>query len=216
MKSLVRLLLIASIVLAGAVSCSSIRQDELPAVSGDEPVVSGEEAVHTLPVLQSFGIGGDFVLDAHDGSVFDLAAHRGEVFLLFFGYTRCPDFCPATLSLLAQVSERLGARADEMTTLFVSIDPQHDEPERVGEYLSYFGVRAIGLTGSAEQVEELVAAYAGVYEIASESEAGPIFGHSTYTYLIDSLGHVRYMFRSDDRPQFIADGVIQVLDEAAR
>ena len=213
MRSLGRLLAVASIGLIGVLFWTSTRRHELPAGSGGEPVAPAGDVPYTPPALQSFGIGGDFVLDAHDGSVFDLAAHRGEVFLLFFGYTRCPDFCPTTLSLLAQATDRLGERAAEVTTLFVTVDPQHDVPERVGEYLGYFGVRATGLTGSVEQIDAVVAAYAGIYETASETEEGSILGHSTYTYLIDRRGHVRYTFRPDDAPQFIADGVAQVLYE---
>ncbi len=215
MQKTLRLLALASIVLVGAVFLASTREDGPPEVVAEEPAASLARAPVAAPVLQQFNIGGDFVLEAHDGSLFDLAAHRGEVFLLFFGYTRCPDFCPATLSLLAQASDRLGDRAAGVSALFVSIDPEHDQPARVGEYLAYFGIRAIGLTGSAAQIDEVVAAYAGLYEVASESAEGTIFGHSTYTYLIDGEGRVRYTFRPDDAPEFIADGVRQVLDEVA-
>ena len=214
MQNPLRFLVGASIVLVGAAFWVSIRPAESPVLGADEPDAAAADVLYSPPVLQRFNIGGDFVLDAHDGSVFDLAAHRGEVFLLFFGYTRCPDFCPATLSLLAQVSERLGDRASGVTTLFVSIDPQHDGSERLGEYLGYFGVPAIGLSGSVDRIDDVVAAYAGSYETVSSSENGPMFGHSAYTYLIDRAGGVRYTFRPDDAPRFIADGVNQVLDEA--
>lgn len=215
MRNPLRLLGGVSIVLVAIAFWVTTGPRKSPVVGTDRPLAAVEDVPYSPPVLQRFNIGGDFVLDAHDGSVFDLAAHRGEVFLLFFGYTRCPDFCPATLSLLAQVSERLGARASGMTVLFVSIDRRHDDPERLGEYLSYFGVPAIGLTGSVDQIDEVVGAYAGLYEIVSDSEGGPLFGHSTYTYLIDRAGGVRYTFRPDDAPQFVVDGVKQVLDEAA-
>ncbi len=214
MQRFLRLLGLASILLVGALFWASTREGGPPTVAGDDPVAPAAQEPHA-PVLQNFGIGGDFVLQAHDGSAFDLAAHRGEVFLLFFGYTHCPDFCPTTLSLLAQVSERLGDRAARVVTLFISIDPERDEPERLGEYLGYFGVRAIGLTGTVDEIDAVVAAYAGQYEVASEPNEEPVLGHSTYTYLIDGEGLVRYTFRPDDAPEFIADGVRQVLDETA-
>jgi protein SCO1/2 len=86
------LLLLAAMGLAG---CA-------PAADPLAPVADETDEVRTPPILQRFDIGGDFALTAHDGTVFDLADHRGEVFLMFFGYTHGPDFCPATLSLLAQ------------------------------------------------------------------------------------------------------------------
>jgi protein SCO1/2 len=163
--------------------------------------------VRTPPILQHFDIGGDFVLAAHDGTEFDLAAHRGEVFLLFFGYTHCPDFCPATLSLLGQVYELLGEDGSAATTLFVTIDPERDTPAAMREYLEYFSVPALGLTGSAAELAPILQSYAGIMEMQEEDDGTVLFGHTTYTYLIDHNGEVRYMFRPDDTQRFIAAGV---------
>ena len=175
------------------------------------PAAAPGEEMRTPPILQDFNIGGDFVLTAHDGTTFDLAAHRGEVFLLFFGYTHCPDFCPATLSLLGQVYELLGDDADSVQTLFVSIDPVRDTPETLEQYLNYFSVPALGLTGSAEELEPVLSAYAGLMEVETDESGEMVIGHTTYTYLIDHRGRVRYTFRANDTPHFIAAGVADQL-----
>ncbi len=148
-------------------------------------------------------------MTAHDGTTFDLAERRGEVFLMFFGYTHCPDFCPATLSLLGQVYEMLGDDGSDATTLLVTIDPDRDTPEALAKYLGYFSVPALGLVGPAEELVTVLDQYAGLMESGEDEEGEPLFGHTTYIYLIDHEGKVRYMFRPNDTPLFIAAGVRQ-------
>jgi len=182
MKRPVRGVVVFGLLLAAA--CAPSSDSEVPAT----PESDATEPLRTPPILQSFDLGGDFVLAAHDGTAFDLAARRGEVFLMFFGYTHCPDFCPATLSLLGQVHELLGEDGGDATTLLVTIDPDRDTPEALAKYLGYFGVPALGLSGTAEEL--------------------------TYIYLIDHEGAVRYMFRPNDTPEFIAAGVREQIEIA--
>ncbi len=196
----------ASIALLGLLAvaaCAPAASPEAPAA--EEP--TSIDDVRTPPILQSFDLGGDFVLAAHDGTTFDLAEHRGEVFLLFFGYTHCPDFCPATLSLLGQVYELLGEDGDKPKTLFVTIDPERDTSEALAKYLGYFSVPALGLSGPTEELAPVLGAYAGMMEMGEDEAGEVLFGHTTYTYLIDHEGSVRYMFRPNDTPLFIAAGV---------
>jgi protein SCO1/2 len=188
-----------------------------PAPDAEEPAGVGApalDAVRTPPILQPFDLGGDFVLAAHDGTTFDLTEHRGEVFLMFFGYTHCPDFCPATLSLLNQVYELLGEDGSGSSTLLVSIDPARDTPEALAKYLGYFGVPALGLGGTTEEIETVLSAYAGLMESGEDEEGEVAFGHTTYIYLIDHEGNVRYMFRPNDTALFIAAGVKQQIEIA--
>ena len=171
--------------------------------------------LRTPPELQDLPIGGDFALTADDGQPFRLEDHRGEIFLLFFGYTSCPDFCPATLSKLSQVHALLGEDTDRAKTLFVSIDPERDEPAAMAEYLQFFPIPAVGLTGTTTQIDEVVELYAGMYEISPvESAAGPLFAHSTYVYLIDGAGKVRFVFVHLDTAEYMAEGIRRLLDES--
>src|SRR5690606_17526307 len=86
------------------------------------------------------------------GEATDLAADfAGELTLVFFGYTRCPDVCPLTLSQLATVYEEVGT-PDDVNVVMVSVDPEHDTPQVVGDYVRRFHPSFIGLTGSNQQV----------------------------------------------------------------
>jgi protein SCO1/2 len=160
------------------------------------------------PELQPLPIGGDFTLTGTDGQPFSLTALRGRTVLLFFGYTACPDVCPTTLGRLAGAYRELEKEglADRVTTVFVSVDPARDTPEKIGQYLSYFAVPAVGATGKAEEVAAVAKSYAASFErVATDSAAGYLINHSTYVYLIDPVGKVRHLFRHEDPPQVIAD-----------
>ncbi len=164
-------------------------------------------------MLQEFAIGGDFTLTDHNGERFALQEHRGQLFLMFLGYTSCPDFCPNTMARLAQAYDLLGGRSEAVTTLFVTVDPQRDTPEALAGYLDLFGVPARGLTGTDEELRRVAEAYAARYEIEpTDSAFGPLFAHTTYVYLIDQAGKVRYSFMHDDTARFIAAGIEQLLD----
>src|SRR5690606_11426443 len=77
----------------------------------------------------------DFELTAADGSTFKLSDQRGKVVLIFFGYTYCPDVCPATMAVWKDLGERLKDRAEDVRLVFITVDPERDTPERLREYL---------------------------------------------------------------------------------
>ena len=160
-----------------------------------------------VPQLDLFEIGGDFSATAHDGRRFSLADLRGDIVLMFFGYTYCPDFCPLNLSKLAAVERMLGPDKP-VHSLFVSVDPVRDTPELLTEYLAAFGVQATGLTGSDERIRSLAAQYgAGFHPTEERKEGGYLIDHTTRTYLIDRQGRLRYIFGQDDTPELMASVV---------
>ncbi|MDA1113469.1 MAG: SCO family protein [Planctomycetota bacterium] len=162
--------------------------------------------------FDDISIGGDFTLIAQDGQPYTLSEHQGEVRLLFFGFTHCPDICPTTLLELNKVYAQLGGAGEEVTTLFVSVDPERDTPELLGDYLGSFDIPVVGLTCSVEEVEQVVSAYAGWFEkVALDSAAVYTMDHSTRSYLIDREGKVRYIFSYDDGPERIAHIVRKLL-----
>jgi protein SCO1/2 len=149
--------------------------------------------------------GGDFRLIDQNGRPFELARERGKVVLLYFGYTLCPDACPTMLSKLVRVYQLLGKDASRVETVFVSVDPQRDKPAKLKEYLGYFAIPAVGLTGPKEQIDRAVHRYGARYQITdSGSAAGPLVDHSTSLYLIDPKGDLRHTFQHDERPEVIA------------
>ena len=162
--------------------------------------------------LLDFPIGGDFTLTSDNGESYTLSDHQGEVRLLFFGFTHCPDVCPTTLLELKEVYAQLGSDGQEVETLFISIDPERDTPELLHDYLASFDLPVRGLTGSVEQVTEVIAAYAGWFDqVDLDSAAEYTMDHSTSSYLIDGEGKVRYIFSYEDGPERIAHIVRKLL-----
>ncbi len=163
-------------------------------------------------LLDFQGIGGDFTLTDEQGQKFSLAEHRGQVYLLFFGFTHCPDVCPTTLVELQEVFQRLGGAGQDLQILFVSVDPERDTPELLASYLQPFDLPVIGLTGTVSQVEKVAQAYGAFFEkVALDSAAVYTMDHSTRSYLIDGEGKVRYIFRYKDEPERIAQIVRKLL-----
>jgi protein SCO1/2 len=191
--------------LSGIAGCSTTPQEQ--ATTG-EPERSKK--------LEVFEIGGDFPLTDHNGQPFHLAEHQGEAFLIFFGYTFCPDACPQMLSKLSVVYSLLDRKPEQkLTALYISVDPERDTPEALKTYLQYFNsVESVGLTGTPEEIDRVTAQYGATYKKeASTSAAGYLVSHSTSLYLVDQRGRLRYIFRHGDAPEFIADVTEQIWSE---
>ena len=116
------------------------------------------EAQDDLRKYNSFNPSSDFVLKDQDGRDFHLKDHRGKTVILFFGYLSCPDICPTTLSKLARVYKLLGTDQEKVLTVFVTVDPERDSPSKLKEYLEYFSIKAVGLTGTKAEVDEVAEA----------------------------------------------------------
>jgi|SRR5687767_12542890 len=136
-----------------------------------------------------------FTLVDHDGRVFRSESLHGKPALLFFGYTHCPDACPTMMSRVARAYRLAGVKAQDIPTLFVSVDPR-DTPPVLEQYLSYFAaVPAKGLTGSKAQVDAVVKQFAATYQIRETgSAAGPLVDHTVRLYLLDREGDVVRLF----------------------
>jgi protein SCO1 len=138
---------------------------------------------------------GAFTLVDHDGRVFRSESLNGKPALLFFGYTHCPDACPTMMSRVARAYRAAGPAAQDIPTLFVSVDPR-DTPPVLKQYLSYFAaVPATGLTGSKAQIDAVVKQFAATYQIRDTgSAAGPLVDHTVRLYLLDREGDVVRLF----------------------
>ena len=143
----------------------------------------------------------DFTLTDSQGIDFTLSDQTGSLVLVFFGYTTCPDVCPATLGEMKQVRQRLladsrlGDTADAVRYVFITVDPQRDTPDRMGKYTATFDPAIIGLTGTEEQLELVWKSY-GVYRAISETDsaAGYLVDHTARIYLIDQGGNLRLTY----------------------
>jgi protein SCO1/2 len=138
----------------------------------------------------------EIVLSRDDGSSFRLSEQRGNVVLLFFGYTSCPDVCPVTLSELRNVNDELGRNAGQVQVVFITVDPERDTPAKIQEYVSIFNPSFIGLSGSLDELQPVWTDY-GVYrEVQEESNsaAGYLVNHSARVYVIDPDGNLRLSY----------------------
>ncbi len=93
-------------------------------------------------------IGGPFTLVGRDGKPVTDQAFRGKYMLVFFGFTHCPDICPAELQVMAAALDELGPKANEIIPIFITLDPERDTPMVVSDYVANFSQRFVGLTGS--------------------------------------------------------------------
>lgn len=134
----------------------------------------------------------DFVLTDQNGEAFQLSDQRGNVVLIFFGYTHCPDVCPVTLSDFKKIKEQLGEGAESVRFVYITVDPERDTQERMKTYLENFDPGFIGLRADRETLEEVWQAY-GVYQERKDvgSAAGYLVDHTARVYLIDPQGNWR-------------------------
>ena len=135
-------------------------------------------------------IGGPFSLIDHNGRPVTSQSYAGEHRLVFFGFTYCPDICPAALQKVTAVLDQLGPKADRLRVLFITVDPDRDTPEQLKLYVSNFHSRTVGLTGSAEQVAAAAKVFRIYYrkvEDPSNSD-GYTMDHSGFIYLMDEQG----------------------------
>ena len=158
-------------------------------------------------------IGGSFELvNAHGATVTDKDVIT-EPTLVYFGYTFCPDVCPFDMSRNAEAIDILAERGQSVTPLFISIDPDRDTPEVVGDYAFNLHERMIALTGSPEQVKAASKAYKTYYKAQDKSDEYYLVDHSTFTYLVTPEDGFLEFFKRDDTAEQIADKVGCFLDQ---
>ena len=173
-----------------------------------------EQATHQALPLAATPVGGDFQLDA-DEQRFDLADYRGQVVLLYFGYTFCPDVCPTSLALMRQALNQLDeVQQAQLQGVFVSVDPERDTPARLVEYTDFFHPRIIGVSGSEEQLAVAGRLYGAAWQRAeSDSEMGYSVDHSSNTYIIDQEGRLVEILPHGASAARILSSVLPLLNE---
>src|ERR1700730_12557407 len=134
-------------------------------------------------------IGGPFDLVDHAGNRRTDADFRGKFLLVYFGFTYCPDVCPTDLLAIGLTLDRLGAGAEAVQPLFITVDPERDTPEHLAKYVPFFHPRLIGLTGNADQIRKVASAYRAYFaKVAISSSAEYTVDHSSFIYLMDRNG----------------------------
>ena len=133
-------------------------------------------------------IGGPFTLVDDLGAPVTDKTLAGKPYVMYFGYTYCPEFCPTTLLDLSRWIARLGSDADKLNYVFVSIDPERDTPELMHTYLSSFDGHIRGFTGTPEQIAKIAKEYRVYYKKIPQSDGTYVMDHSTITYLMEADG----------------------------
>jgi len=139
-------------------------------------------------VGQASAVGGPFRLIDGGGNVVTDQDLRGKPFLVFFGFTHCPEVCPTTLFEVSEVFRRLGPDADKAAGLFITVDPERDTPAVMKDYLASFDRHLRGLTGDREAVEAVLKSYR-VYSKKVPLDGGDYtMDHTALVYLMDKQG----------------------------
>jgi protein SCO1 len=170
-----RLILIASAFLAGLVVCFGV----VLLVVGRSVPPSG---------AQTAAIGGPFSLTDQNGRTVTDQDFKGRPFLVFFGFTHCPDVCPTTLFEVSEILRKLGPDADRVAALFITVDPERDTPSVMKDYLSSFDPHLSGLTGDPAAVTAVAKAYRVYFKKVPLEQGGYTMDHTAIVYLMDKQG----------------------------
>ncbi len=153
-----------------------------------------------------------FALSDHNGQVRHLTDFAGKVVVVFFGYTQCPDVCPATMIELAQVKKLLGADGERLQALFVTLDPERDTPELLKAYMVNFDPMFLALRPTLEQLPVLAKDFKIYYKkVAAKSTDYYTMDHSAGSYIFDTKGQLRLFTRYGSGAPLLAADIALLL-----
>jgi len=153
-----------------------------------------------------------FELSDHNGQVRRLSDFAGKVAVMFFGYTQCPDVCPATMIELAQVKKLLGADGERLQALFVTLDPERDTPELLKAYMVNFDPMFLALRPTLEQLPLLAKDFKIYYKkVAGKSLDSYTMDHSAGSYIFDTKGQLRLFTRYGSGASVLTADIAQLL-----
>ena len=154
----------------------------------------------------------DFTLTSAGDQPIRLSDYRGKLVLLYFGYTHCPDACPTTMAETRVAFAELGERAADVQVIMVSIDPERDTPEILGDYVQQFDPRFLGGTTTLAEVTALASAYGVIFRKHEGSVAtGYLLDHSAQMIVVDRAGYTRMLFPYGLRGEEMAEDLRYLL-----
>jgi protein SCO1 len=169
----VRILLVLGAFLTGLVLCFAV-------------IVLVSEQTPMRPAVAA--IGGPFRLTDQDGRTVTDQDQKGRPFLVFFGFTHCPEICPTTLFEISEILRKLGPDADRTRALFITVDPERDTPKALKDYLSSFDAHMVGLTGDADAIAAVAKSYRVIYRKVPLDQGDYTMDHTAIVYLMDKQG----------------------------
>ncbi len=153
-------------------------------------------------------IGGPFELTDQDGNQVTDQTFKGELMLIYFGFTYCPDACPTALGVMSAALDKLDVGAGRVVPILITVDPDRDTPAVLKDYVSNFHPRMVGLTGTKEQVAQVAKAYRVFYQKAAGTTPDDyLMDHTLLVYLMDGDGKYITHFGPDATPDQMADEI---------
>ena len=178
-----------------------------PTAASDAAEPSATELIEGL-LSGRVPVGGSFELTDQTGLRRTDADFRGKLVVLYFGYTYCPDVCPAELQSISLALDNLGAAAEAVQPLFITVDPERDNPARLADFVSSFHPRLIGLTGSLADVRKTAIAYRTFFVKNSAATPGDYsVDHTGFIYLVGKDGRYLGFLPPGLMPDAIADAI---------
>lgn len=190
---------------AGIVACVAVAWALVFLVKDRRPTRPAQGPV--IMLTGAADIGGPFRLIDHTGKRVTEADFKGRYMLLFFGYTHCPDVCPAELQTMGRAMDRLAAKGDNIVPVFISVDPERDSPAILKGYVAAFHPSMVGLTGSAAEIKAAAKAYKVYYRKQPGAKPGDtkiLMDHTSFIYLVGPDGKVVALIRGGTRPEVLA------------
>ncbi len=153
-----------------------------------------------------------FQLKDQFGQVRTLADFKGQVVVVFFGFTQCPDFCPTTLSEWVQVKKALGEHSQKLQAVFITVDPERDTPEVLKDYMANFDPSFLALIPSMDELPALAKSYKIYYKkVPGPTPTSYTMDHQAGTYIYDTEGRLRLYARYGLGPVAVAEDIGKLL-----
>jgi protein SCO1 len=168
----------------------------------------GRSALNTTPIT---GIGGSFSLINANGENVTDKTFLGKPFIVFFGFTHCPDICPATLFEMSEVMRASGDKGRDLRALYISVDPERDTVEVLKNYTSSFDPRVIALTGDVKDVQEATRVYRAYAKKIPTKDQDYTMDHTTSVYLMDKNGQFLRLLDLKRAPENVAKDLLELL-----
>ncbi len=168
---------------------------------------------NNVDITGSKAFGKDFSLTDHHGKQRGLAEFKGQLVVMFYGFTQCPDVCPTTMTEMQGVMELLGKDASRVQVMFVTVDPERDTQELLSQYVPAFDKRFLGLRPqSTEELEKITKDFKVFYKkVPGNSPTSYTIDHTAGSYVFDTKGQLRLFLRHQQGPQPIAEDLKKLL-----
>jgi protein SCO1/2 len=156
----------------------------------------------------------DFTLISQSGAPLSLQDLRGKPSLVFFGYTNCPDVCPLTMTEWKKIKQNLGDAAADINFVFISVDPERDTPDVVGQFLKDYDPSFVGLTGDVPAIQRIAQDFGLYFQVDKDNSGKPLVEHSSSSFLLDRDARLHIVYSYNMPVETVSRDIRAVLAQA--